>query len=84
MAMLRAVESSQLLRNREVWPLAGIGQVGGKCGADERAEQEQACLHVYPPFRLCDYGAAGDGMQGEIAAIAKRLSTITSQILGRS
>src|SRR5450759_4014534 len=31
-------------------PLAGIRQVGGKCGADERAEQEQACLHVYPPF----------------------------------
>src|ERR1019366_8348437 len=31
-------------------PLAGVGQVGGKCGADERAEQKQACLHVYPPF----------------------------------
>ena len=27
-------------------PLASVGQVGGKCGADERAEQEQACLHV--------------------------------------
>src|ERR1017187_3377618 len=31
-------------------PLAGVRQVGGKCGADERAEQKQACLHVYPPF----------------------------------
>ena len=37
---------------------------------------------VFGPGRLGPYGTAA--RPGEIAAIAKRLSTVTSQILGRS